>query len=131
MPFSLGYLIWGYRNSPKGDKLLRGVHNILGYMGWGYQISWDDKYPVTPVLLCFATANAEVFCTLCFKFIVTRHLFVVPDAFATYLLAWSPIVDKQNPGFSSSLESMGLHDTSSCFLILYGVNPLPYTSSTS
>ena len=24
------------------------MHNILGYLEWGCQISWDAKYPVTP-----------------------------------------------------------------------------------
>ena len=28
-----------------------GAH-ILGYLEWGCQISWDAKYPVTPVRRC-------------------------------------------------------------------------------
>ena len=46
----LGYLVGGTRipYSQGGSKYPRGVHNILGYMKWGCQISWDAKYTVTP-----------------------------------------------------------------------------------
>ena len=35
--------------SQEGAKYPKGVHNILGYMEWGCQISWDAKYTVIPV----------------------------------------------------------------------------------
>ena len=38
----LGYLV-GIPN------ILGGVHNNLGYMEWGCQISWDAKYTATLV----------------------------------------------------------------------------------
>ena len=46
----LGYLVGGTRipYSQGGAEYPRGVHNILGYMEWGCQISWDAKYTVTP-----------------------------------------------------------------------------------
>ena len=30
-----------------GAKFPSRVHNFLGYLEWGCQISWDAKYPVT------------------------------------------------------------------------------------
>ena len=34
----------------EGDtKYPRGMQYILGNFAWGYNISWDTKYPVTPV----------------------------------------------------------------------------------
>ena len=46
----LGYLVGGTRipYSQGGAEYPREVHNILGYMEWRCQISWDAKYTVTP-----------------------------------------------------------------------------------
>ena len=45
----LGDLVGGTRipYSQGGSKYPSGMHNILGYMERGYQISWDAEYTVT------------------------------------------------------------------------------------
>ena len=55
--FSLGYLVWGYQNSQleRDAKFLRGMHNILGYMEWRFQISWDAKYLHVAYISCCCT----------------------------------------------------------------------------
>ena len=47
-PRILGTGVLKFLGLKRDAKFPRGVHNILGYLEWGCQISWDAKYPVTP-----------------------------------------------------------------------------------